>query len=349
MSRVIPRVAINGFGRIGRCFFRAARGREGLEVVAINDLAPIDTMAHLLKYDSIFGRYPGTVEVREDRFIIDGREIPYYQERDPSKLPWQELGVDIVIESTGKFRERAEAAKHLEAGADTVVITAPAKGPDVTLVPGVNDHIYNPEKHKIVSMASCTTNCLAPIAMILHRGWGIVRGIMTTTHAYTNDQVTLDFPHKDLRRARAAAINIVPTTTGAARAIGEVIPELKGRMDGIALRVPVPDGSIVDLVAQLERPTTKEEVNAAFKKAAEGELKGILEYMEDPIVSQDIVGNPASAIVDGLMTNVIDGYLVKVLAWYDNEWGYSNRLVDLVVRIIGRRETMVQVLTQPSP
>ncbi len=327
------RVAINGFGRIGRCFFRAAlkdeEFRKDFEIVAINDLTDARTLAHLLKYDSVHGILDAQVSYRENSLIVDGKEIRIFKEKDPSNLPWKELEVDIVLESTGVFRDREGASKHLDAGAKKVVISAPAKNPDVTIVLGINEEIYDPKQHSIISMASCTTNCLAPMVKVLQENFGIAKGFMTTCHAYTNDQRVLDLPHKDLRRARACMLSIIPTTTGAARAIGEVIPEVKGKLDGMALRVPVADGSITDLVALVEKETTREEVNEAFKKAAEGKLKGILEYTEEPLVSIDIVGNPASCIFDALSTMVI-GNLVKVLGWYDNEWGYSNRLVDLM-------------------
>jgi glyceraldehyde 3-phosphate dehydrogenase len=327
------RVAINGFGRIGRNFFRAARARRaGFEVVAVNDITDPATLAHLLRYDSTFGVLDGEVRATDAGLSVDGREIRVTAERDPAALPWRELGVQVVVESTGLFTEREKAARHLEAGARKVVISAPAKGEDITIVMGVNDGDYDPARHHVVSNASCTTNCVVPMAKVLHDAFGIVRGFMTTCHAYTNDQNLLDLPHKDLRRARAAAINIVPSSTGAAKATALAMPEMKGRLDGIALRVPVPDGSITDLVCVLEREATVAEVNRAFAEAAESSLKGILQYTEDPIVSSDIVGNPHSCIFDALST-MANGTLVKVLGWYDNEWGYSNRLVDLVERI----------------
>ncbi len=324
------RVAINGFGRIGRTYFRNAWGREGIEIVAINDLFSPPTLAHLLKYDSNYGTFPHEVKAGEGCIVVDGVEIPVYAERDPSALPWGRLGVDIVIESTGVFRDRDKAAMHLQAGAKKVIISAPSKGKkaDATIVMGVNHHIYDPEKHHVVSNASCTTNCLAPVAKVLHENFGIKAGLMTTVHAYTNDQRILDLPHKDLRRARAAAINIIPTTTGAAKAIGDVIPELAGRMHGIAMRVPTPTVSVVDLVVTVERVPTEDEVRAAFRAVAEGELKGILRYVDEPLVSGDFKGDPHSAIYDAEETYV-RGDMVKVLAWYDNEWGYSCRLVDL--------------------
>ncbi len=333
---MVIRVGINGFGRIGRMFFRAALKDESFqkdfEIVAINDLTDAKTLAYLLKYDSVHGVLEKKVEYREDALIVDGKEIKVLRIPEPEKLPWKELGIDIVLESTGRFRNREDAEKHLKAGARKVVISAPAKNPDVTLVPGVNESIYNPDEHHIVSMASCTTNCLAPMVKVLHENFGVKKGFMTTCHAYTNDQRLLDFPHKDFRRARAANLSIIPTTTGAAVAIGLVLPELAGKLDGIALRVPVADGSITDLVAELESEVTVDEVNEAYKKAAEGKLKGILQYTEDPIVSVDIIGNPHSCIIDGLSTRVLDekDNMVKVLGWYDNEWGYSCRLVDLL-------------------
>ncbi len=329
------RVGINGFGRIGRNVFRAARGKEdGIEIVAINDITDAATLAHLLRYDSVFGRYPGTVEVGDGQIVVDGTPVKVLAERDPSKLPWGDLGVDVVIESTGFFTERSAAAAHLAGGAKKVIISAPAKGPDLTVCLGVNDHEYDPNVHHVISNASCTTNCLSPVAKVLLDTFGIERGFMTTCHAYTNDQRILDLPHSDLRRARAAALSIIPTSTGAAKAIGEVLPELKGKFDGIAFRVPVPDGSVVDLTCELSRPTTVAEVNAAFKVASEsGPLKGILGYTEDPIVSQDVVGDARSSIVDGLLT-MVNATTVKVVSWYDNEWGYSCRLAELAARVL---------------
>jgi glyceraldehyde 3-phosphate dehydrogenase len=329
------RVGINGFGRIGRLVLRAARGTD-LEFVGINDLTDAKTLAHLFKYDSIHGIYPGDVEAAGDAIVIDGRKIPVTFERDPSKLPWKSVGARLAIESTGHFTDRDGAAKHLTAGAERVIISAPAKNADVTIVLGVNDKVYDPAKHKIVSNASCTTNCLAPVAKVLDDSFGITRGWMTTIHAYTNDQVILDFPHKDLRRARAAGVSMIPTTTGAAKAIGLVIPALKGKMDGMAIRVPTPNVSVVDLVVETEKSTTKEEVNAALQKAASGSLSKYLEYNEIPLVSKDFNGNPRSAIFDAPMTSVLGGTLVKVMAWYDNEWAYSCRLVDLLEYIAGR-------------
>jgi glyceraldehyde 3-phosphate dehydrogenase len=327
------RVGINGFGRIGRNVLRAARGRESeFEIVAVNDLMDLPTAAHLLRYDSVLRRFPGDVEEAGDSLVVDGRKIRVLAERDPSGLPWKELGVDVVIESTGLFRDREGASTHLNAGARKVLISAPAKEPDFTVCIGVNDDEYDPERHNIISNASCTTNCLAPVAKVLLDTFGIERGFMTTIHAYTNDQHVLDLPHKDLRRARAAAVNVIPTSTGAARAIGLVLPELKGKLDGMSMRVPVSDGSAVDLVATVGRETSAEEVNAAMKTAAEGAMSGIFRYTDHPIVSGDIVGDPASSIFDSLLT-MVNGNMVKVISWYDNEWGYSCRLADLVARV----------------
>jgi glyceraldehyde 3-phosphate dehydrogenase len=331
------KVAINGFGRIGRLLYRAALERKAkIDFVAVNDLADAKTMAHLLKYDSVHGRLPFNVEVEKDAIIVDGKRLPVLAERDPAKLPWKDLDVYLAVESTGMFTDRESASKHLQAGAKKVLISAPAKGPDITIVMGVNDDKYDPKNHNILSNASCTTNCVAPVAKVLNDNFGLKAGLMTTAHAYTNDQRILDLVHRDLRRARAGALSIIPTTTGAAVAATLVLPELKGRMDGIALRVPVPNVSIVDLTAVLEKSVTKEEVNAAFKKAAEGELKGILDYTEDPIVSIDINHSTYSAVVDGLSTMIVGGNLVKVLAWYDNEWGFSCRMVDLI-ELIGKK------------
>lgn len=329
------KVGINGFGRIGRNYFRAimAAGAD-IEIVGVNDLTDNKTLAHLLKYDSILGRLGKEVTYTDDSITVDGKTIKVTAEKDPAALPWKSLGADIVIESTGRFTTAADARKHVEAGAKKVIISAPAKDEDVTIVMGVNHDKYDPAKHTIISNASCTTNCLAPMAKVLVEEFGIVKGLMTTIHAYTNDQVILDFPHKDLRRARAAATNMIPTTTGAAKAISLAIPELKGKLDGYAMRVPVPTGSATDLTVQLGREVSKEEINAAMKKAAEGPLKGILTYTEDPIVSTDIVTDPASCIFDASLTNV-NGDMAKVLGWYDNEWGYSNRLVDLTL-LVGR-------------
>jgi glyceraldehyde 3-phosphate dehydrogenase len=328
------RVGINGFGRIGRLVMRAARKRGiDVEIVAVNDLTDSRTLAHLLKYDSVHGVWQGDITAAGDSISFEGAEFKVFAERDPSNLPWRDLGVDIVVESTGHFTDRAGASKHLEAGAKKVIVSAPAKEPDLTLVLGVNDGDYDPNQHHIVSNASCTTNGLAPVAKVLVDNFGVEHGLMTTVHAYTNDQNILDLPHKDLRRARAAALSIIPTSTGAAKAIGLVLPELKGKMDGLALRVPTPDGSVIDLVAVLKRETTVDEINAAMKTAAEGPMQGILEYTEDPIVSSDIVGNPASSIFDAPSTMVM-GNLVKIVTWYDNEWGFSNRVVDLFDRML---------------
>jgi len=327
------RVAINGFGRIGRTFFRIANGVEGIEIVHINDLTDAKTLAHLLKYDSVHGIYDADVKATDNSIIVNGKEIKISAIKDPAQLPWKELDIDIVIESTGLFTKREDAEKHLQAGAKRVIISAPAKNPDVTIVLGVNQEIYDPKNHRIISNASCTTNALAPLVKVLQNEFGIKYGYMVTTHAYTNDQRILDLPHKDLRRARAAAVNIVPTTTGAAKALGEVIPEVKGKLDGTARRVPVADGSLIDLTVVVEKETTIEEVNAAMKKYSEGSMKGILAYCEDPVVSSDIIGNPASSIFDSLLTQVIGGNLVHVASWYDNEYGYSTRLKDLVLFI----------------
>jgi glyceraldehyde 3-phosphate dehydrogenase len=324
------KVGINGFGRIGRNFYRAilASGAD-IEVVGINDLTDTKTLAHLLKYDSILGRLPVEVKAGDGEIIVDGRSLPVFAERDPAALPWAKVGADVVIESTGFFTDAASAGKHLAAGARKVIISAPAKGEDITIVMGVNDDTYDSAIHNIISNASCTTNCLAPMAKVIDDAFGIERGMMTTIHAYTNDQSILDFPHSDLRRARAAAINMIPTTTGAAKAVSLVLPHLAGKLDGYAMRVPVPTGSATDLTVELRTAATKEQVNAAVKAAADGPLKGILVYTEDPIVSSDIVTDPASCIFDALLTNV-NGNMLKVVGWYDNEWGYSNRLVDLV-------------------
>jgi glyceraldehyde 3-phosphate dehydrogenase len=335
---VTIRVGINGFGRIGRNFWRAANasdGDRGIEIVAANDLGDVKTMAHLLKYDSVIGTLPYDVSVSGDTIQVGAKSIKILAERDPAKLPWGDLGVDVVIESTGLFTTGPAARAHIEAGAKKVIISAPAKEEDITIVMGVNDEKYDPDAHTIISNASCTTNCVAPMAKVLLDNFGIVKGLMTTVHAYTQDQNLQDGPHKDLRRARAAALNIVPTSTGAAKATSLVIPELKGKLDGYSLRVPVPDGSITDLVVDLGRDVTKDEVNAAFKNAAEGSLKGILYYTEDPIVSTDIVGSPASCTFDASIT-MAQGNQVKVFGWYDNEWGYSSRLVDLTALVAAR-------------
>ena len=326
------KVAINGFGRIGRNAFKIAQENlnKDVEIVAINDLTDTKTLAHLLKYDSCFGRFNGTVDYNENSLIVNGKEIKIFAERDPKNLPWKELGVDIVIESTGLFTSKEKASAHIEAGAKKVIISAPAKNEDITIVLGVNEKDYDPKKHNIISNASCTTNCLAPFAKVLDENFGIVRGLMTTVHSYTNDQRILDLPHKDLRRARAAAESIIPTTTGAAKAVALVLPQLKGKLNGLAMRVPTPTVSVTDLVFETKKNTSVEEINAAFKKAAEGELKGILGYSDEPLVSIDYRGDSRSSIVDGLSTMVMEGNLAKVVSWYDNEWGYSNRVVDLV-------------------
>jgi glyceraldehyde 3-phosphate dehydrogenase len=324
------KVGINGFGRIGRNIMRAALGATDIDFVAVNDLTNATTLAHLLKYDSILGNLKHTISAKGDRIAVEGDEFQVLSVKDPAQLPWKDLGVEVVFESTGLFTDRDAAAKHLAAGAKKVIITAPAKKPDITLVLGVNADKYDPKTHHIISNASCTTNCLAPMAKVLHETFGIKKGWMTTIHSYTNDQQLLDLPHKDLRRARAAALSMIPTTTGAALAVGEVLPELKGKLDGFAMRVPTPNVSVVDLAALVEKKTTAEEVNAAFKAAADGELKGLLEYVTEPLVSIDFRGNPHSSMIDSPYTKVMDGDFVKVLSWYDNEWGYSNRCVDLL-------------------
>jgi glyceraldehyde 3-phosphate dehydrogenase len=330
------KVGINGFGRIGRNLFRAAKAAEAdIDFVAVNDLTDAKTLAHLLKYDSILGPYPGSVEVDGEDIVVDGDTLRVLSERDPAALPWADLGAEVVVESTGFFTKRDDAAKHLEAGAQKVVISAPATEPDITVVLGVNfDSDYDRDKHHVISNASCTTNCLAPFAKVVNDAIGIKHGLMTTIHAYTADQRLQDMPHKDLRRARAAALNLIPASTGAAKAVGLVLPELNGKLSGFAIRAPVPTGSVVDLTFEAEKATSREEVNDALRAAAEGPLQGILQYTEDPIVSTDIVSNPHSSIVDGLLTAVIDGTLVKVVSWYDNEWGYSNRCVDLVQKLL---------------
>jgi glyceraldehyde 3-phosphate dehydrogenase len=326
---------INGFGRIGRNLFRAAHAAGAdIDWVGVNDLFDTKTLAHLLKYDSILGPFPGTVEHTDDALIVDGKELKVFAEKDPAALPWGDVGADVVIESTGIFTDREGASKHLAGGAKKVIISAPATDPDVTLVLGVNDDAYDPENHNIISNASCTTNCLAPVAKALHDAIGIDHGVMTTIHAYTQDQRLQDAPHKDLRRARAAALNLIPTSTGAAKAIGLVIPELKGKLNGISVRAPVPTGSLVDLVFTASKDTSVEEVNDAVRAAAEGPMERYLQYTEDPIVSTDIVTSPYSSIFDSGMTMVVDNRLVKVFSWYDNEWGYSNRLVDLTQRVL---------------
>ena len=333
-SRRPLKVAINGFGRIGRNILRASKtAGANLDFVAVNDLTDNETLAHLLSYDSVHGRYPGTVQASKNGVVVDGDEIRVLSERDPSKLPWSDLDVDVVFESTGIFTARDKAAAHLQAGAKKVIITAPAKQEDITIVMGVNHEKYDADKHDVISNASCTTNCLVPVVKVILDNFGFVRGLMTTVHSYTNDQNILDLPHKDLRRARAAGLSIIPTTTGAAKATSLVIPELKGKIDGMAMRVPTPDASIVDLVAEVERDVTVDELNQAFRDAAGGDLQGILDASEDPLVSVDYIGNPASSIVDLLSTAVIGGRMIKVLSWYDNEWGYSSRCVDLALYI----------------
>jgi len=331
------RVGINGFGRIGRNFFRAACGDGALDIVAVNDITDAKTLAHLLKYDSVHGVFPGTVQAKDQSLIVNGKEIRVLASKDPSALPWKDLRVEVAVESTGRFTDRASAAKHLDAGARTVVISAPANDEDITIVLGVNETRYDPAKHRVISNASCTTNCLAPVAKVLLQNFGIRHGFMTTIHSYTNDQQILDLPHKDLRRARAAGMSMIPTSTGAAKAVGLVLPELKGKIHGVAIRVPTPNVSLVDLVAEMEKPVTAEAVNGALKRAAEGELKGILGYTDEPLVSVDFNGNPLSSIVDGASTSVVDGTMLKVLAWYDNEWGYSCRVRDLVKYIASRQ------------
>ena len=331
------RIAINGFGRIGRNFFRASKGYKEFEIVAINDLTNARTLAHLLKYDSVHGIFNADVKAMDSGISVDGKEVAISAFTDPAKLPWKDLNVDIVIEATGFFTDRAGAQKHLDAGAKWVLISAPAKDPDATVCMGVNEETLDVTKHKIISNASCTTNCLAPVAKVLLNEFGIVRGLMTTVHSYTNDQRILDLPHSDLRRARAAALSMIPTTTGAAKAVGLVLPELKGKLDGMAIRVPTPNVSVVDLVAELGKDTTAEEVKAALKKAAEGPMKGILQYTEEPIVSIDCNGNSHSSIVDATVTKVLQNRMVKILSWYDNEWGYSSRLRDLALYIINKK------------
>jgi glyceraldehyde 3-phosphate dehydrogenase len=330
------KAGINGFGRIGRNVFRAAHARGAdIEWVGVNDITDNETLAHLIKYDSILGRFPGEVEATEEGLVIAGKELRVFSERDPAALPWSDVGADVVIESTGLFTKRDDAAKHLEAGAKKVIISAPATEPDFTVVLGVNDDDYDPDQHHVISNASCTTNCLAPVVKVLHDALGIEHGVMTTIHAYTADQRLQDAPHKDLRRARAAAMNLVPTSTGAAKAIGLVVPELKGKLNGISVRAPVIDGSVVDLVVTVGRPTSVEEVNSIVEdKADSGPLEGILKYTEDPIVSTDIVTDPYSSVFDSGLTMVVEERMVKVIAWYDNEWGYSNRLVDLAQRVL---------------
>jgi glyceraldehyde 3-phosphate dehydrogenase len=327
------KVGINGFGRIGRNILRAALAHHDVDIVAVNDITDTTTLAHLLKYDSVLGNLTVPVSASGDTIKVGSDQFKVFAQKDPAQLPWKDLGVDIVFESTGKFTKRDDAAKHLAAGAKKVIITAPATGPDVTVVLGVNDGDYDASKHHIISNASCTTNCLAPLAKVLHESFGIKKAWMTTVHAYTNDQNLLDLPHKDLRRARAAAMSIIPTTTGAAKAVGEVMPELKGKIDGISMRVPVPNVSVVDLAAIFDKKVTAEEVNAALESASEGALKGIMQFVTDPLVSIDFRGNPHSSIIDAAYTKVMDGDFVKVMAWYDNEWGYSNRCVDLLKKL----------------
>ncbi|HEX9136626.1 MAG TPA: type I glyceraldehyde-3-phosphate dehydrogenase [Nitrospirota bacterium] len=325
------KVAINGFGRIGRNVFRASLGNKDIEIVAINDLTDAKTLAHLLKYDSVFGGFQADVNAGDGKLIVGGKEIAVVAKKDPAELPWKDLKIDVAIESTGRFVDKASAGKHITAGAKKVIISAPAKEPDATFVLGVNEHTYDPAKHHVVSNASCTTNCLAPMAKVINDNFGIVHGLMNTIHSYTNDQQLLDLPHKDLRRARAAAVSIIPTSTGAAKAVSLVLPELKGKLDGMSLRVPTPDVSVVDLVAEVSKKTTAAEVNAALKDAANGKMKGILQIEESPLVSIDFKGNSHSSIVDAALTSVMEGTMVKVISWYDNEWGYSCRLRDLVL------------------
>ncbi len=327
------KVGINGFGRIGRNFLRTCRGVKGIEIVAVNDLTDSRTLAHLLKYDSVHGMFGAEVKATDKGIVVDGREIKVLAMTDPGGLPWKDLGADVVLESTGRFTDRGGATKHLDAGAKWVIISAPAKDPDVTVCMGVNEEMLDPRKHRIISNASCTTNCLAPVAKVLHTEFGIVKGLMTTIHSYTNDQRILDLPHKDLRRARAAALNMIPTTTGAAKAVGLVLPELKGKLDGMSIRVPTPNVSVVDLVADLSRDVTAEDVNKVLKKASEGAMKGILEYSEEPLVSSDLNGDAHSSIVDATVTKVIEGRMAKVISWYDNEWGYSSRIRDLILYV----------------
>jgi glyceraldehyde 3-phosphate dehydrogenase len=329
------RVGINGFGRIGRLVFRHALRDSGVDVVAINDITDPATLAHLLKYDSVHGVLDARVEVQDRRILVDDQVLHVSSEKDPTRLPWKEYDIDVVIESTGKFRRREDAAMHLQAGAKKVIISAPGKGVDCTIVKGINEHQYDPEEHDIISTASCTTNCFAPVAKVINDTFGIVKGLMTTVHAYTNDQRILDLPHKDLRRARAAGMSMIPTTTGAAVATTVVLPELKGKLDGMAVRVPTWDGSMVDFVAQVSKPVTREQVNEAVRKAAEGPMKGILQYIEEPVVSVDIIGNPHSSIFDGLLTMVLGDDLLKVISWYDNESAYALRMVEISTIMLG--------------
>ena len=327
------KIAINGFGRIGRNVFRASQGNKDIEIVAINDLTDTKTLAHLLKWDSTFGEFKHDVKAGDGKIIVDGKEIAVLAKRDPAELPWKDLKVDITLECTGLFLDKASAGKHITAGARKVLISAPAKDPDATFVIGVNEHTYDPKAHHIISNASCTTNCLAPFTKVIHETFGIVHGLMNTIHSYTNDQNLLDLPHKDLRRARAAALSIIPTSTGAAKAVSLVLPELKGKLDGMSLRVPTPNVSVVDVVFEVSKKTTKEEVNATLKAAADGKLKGILQFEEAPLVSIDFKGNPHSSIIDAALTTVMEGTMVKIISWYDNEWGYSNRLRDLAILV----------------
>ncbi len=334
----VVRVGINGFGSIGRRFFRIAEGQQDFEVVAINSIGDVGAQAHLLKYDSNYGRFQGSIETESDRLVVNGRSIQFFAEKDPAQIPWDKAGVDIVVESTGVFTKAEKARAHIDGGgAKRVIISAPAQGEDITIVLGVNDNRYDPSQHRIISNASCTTNCLAPVAKVLHETFGIVDGLMTTVHSYTNDQRLLDLEHKDLRRARAAATNIIPSSTGAAKALHLVLPELKGKLNGMSLRVPTSVVSVVDLVVNTEKAVSKEAVNAAFAKAAHGELVGILEFTEEPLVSGDFKGDPHSSIVDGLETMTMGDHMVKVLAWYDNEWGYANRLVELT-QLVAKRD-----------
>ncbi len=328
-------VAINGFGRIGRVTLKAVMDRDNVEIVAVNDLTDSATLAHLLKYDSVHGKFPGEVKAEGNDLVVDGKVIKVYDEKDPANLPWGDLNIDVVVEATGVFRDRESVSKHLKAGARKVILCVPSKSPDdvdATVVLGVNDHDLKPD-HQIFSNASCTTNCLAPVAKVLNDTFGVKQGLMNTIHSYTNDQIILDAPHKDLRRARAAAMSIIPTTTGAAKAVGLVIPELKGKMDGFAMRVPTPDGSVVDLTCELNTEVSKEDINNAFKKAAEGPMKGILEFCEEPLVSADIIGNTHSSVVDSMLTQVINGRFVKVVSWYDNEFGYASRVADMIEKV----------------
>lgn len=331
------RVGINGFGRIGRNAFKAALLKNAeFEIVAINDITNPSTLAHLLKYDSCFGKFDGTVEAKADAIVVNGKEIKILAVRNPEELPWQQMGVEVVLESTGLFTKKADAEKHMKAGAKKVIISAPASDEDITVVMGVNEDMYDPQEHHVLSNASCTTNCLAPFAKVIDQEFGIIRGLMTTIHSYTNDQRILDLPHSDLRRARAAAVSIIPTTTGAAKAVALVLPQLKGKLNGMAMRVPTPAVSVVDIVFEVNKNTTKEEVNAALKKAADSELKGILGYTEEPLVSIDFKQDERSSIIDGLSTMVLEDNMVKIVSWYDNEWGYSNRVIDLMEYVIGK-------------